>query len=107
MNCMRCHRQIKPAQQGKPVEVHEDGALKGLMHPRCARLEHQDRVTKEVSGSDRWSPDKRKDAYQESADYEKARERQRAVAEAREVEDVPEDESDWRDPLTMDLNELA
>ena len=113
-NCRKCKRLITKNDKKKAHEVYneESGRLEAILHNKCwyieeklkapQRMVNEGRITANtptVYGGVRQNRD--------DLEQEALRKRQVEIAEERKKETVPTTEEDWREPVTLDLEELV
>jgi hypothetical protein len=124
VRCHDCSKTIPPVEQRRAhIEKDDEGRIKCAYHKRCwARVKARTKQTGPMPGNvyredrpgaydmttltkDDLTPEQQEG--REEADRELVRLRQEQIAEDREEEPRPEAWNDWREPQTVDLEELA
>lgn len=129
MNCAHCRKPITGADTKNPKKVvkdyNEKGQLTGMRHIRCVNHERKManpiRVKRMAVAPDAYkmtqgqgrqnrddlTPEALAARAAQGEAYEALRKRQAEIAEQRELEPSPSEFTDWRDPVTLDLEDVV
>lgn len=109
MRCRLCKGRFTKQQTRKAVEVYDtEGRLDGVIHFKCSYIAKKHRWISE-DGSGRYfktSPTSW-DQIRRTADDLALEERQAEIAEQSALEERPSRFDDWRDPVTLDVEEVT